>query len=47
MIVGMSRVLVFGPKRLLGQVIEEVQRLGTVHIDRIEAKDGPTVQPLQ
>src|SRR5229473_2860300 len=47
MIVGMSRVLVFGPKRLLGQVIEEVQRLGTVHIDRIEAKDGPAVQPLQ
>ncbi len=47
MIVGMSRVLVFGPKRLLGQVIEEVQRLGTVHIDRIEAKDGPAVQPLR
>lgn len=47
MIVGMSRVLVFGPKRLLGQVIEEVQRLGTVHIDRIEAKEAPAVQPLQ
>ncbi|HVH30372.1 MAG TPA: V-type ATPase 116kDa subunit family protein, partial [bacterium] len=47
MIVGMSRVLVFGPKRLLGQVIEEVQRLGIVHIDRIEAKEAPAVQPLQ
>jgi V/A-type H+-transporting ATPase subunit I len=47
MIVGMSRVLVFGPKRLLSQVIEEVQRLGTVHIDRIEAKEAPAVQPLQ
>src|SRR5574337_1504886 len=47
MIVGMSRVLVFGPKRLLGQVIEEVQRLGTVHIDRVEAKEAPAVQPLQ
>src|SRR5574337_1076994 len=47
MIVEMRRVLVFGPKRLLGQVIEEVQRLGMVHIDRIEAKEAPTVQPLQ
>jgi len=26
MIVEMSRVLVLGPKRLLGQVIDEVQR---------------------
>ncbi len=47
MIVEMSRVLVFGPKRLLGEVIDEVQRLGTVHIDRIEAKDAPEVKPLQ
>src|SRR3990172_6938866 len=27
----MSRVIVLGPKRLLGQVIEEVQRLGALH----------------
>src|SRR5712692_5076065 len=47
MIVEMSRVLVIGPKRLLGQVIEEVQRLGTLHIDRIESDEAPEVTALQ
>ncbi len=41
MIVEMSRVIVLGPKRLLGQVIEEVQRLGSLHADRIEAEEVP------
>lgn len=40
MIVEMRRVLVFGPKRLLGGVVEEVQRIGSLHIDRVEAPDG-------
>src|SRR3989441_7297715 len=47
MIVEMSRVLVLGPKRLLGQVIDEVQRLGTLHIDRIESEEAPEVTALQ
>ncbi len=47
MIVGMSRVLVLGPKRHLGRVIDEIQRLGTLHIDRIEAEEVPQVSPLQ
>lgn len=38
--------MVFGPKRLLGQVIEEVQRLGVLHIDHIESEEAP-VTPLQ
>jgi V/A-type H+-transporting ATPase subunit I len=41
MIVEMHRVLLFGPKRLLGGVLDEVQRIGAVHIDRIEAEEGP------
>jgi len=41
MIVEMRRVLVFGPKRLLAGVLEEVQRLGVVHIDRLEAEETP------
>jgi V/A-type H+-transporting ATPase subunit I len=41
MIVEMRRVLVFGPKRLLGGVIEEVQRVGALHVDRIEAEEAP------
>lgn len=41
MIVEMSRVVVLGPKRLLGQVIEEVQRLGSVHVDHIESEEVP------
>lgn len=40
MIVEMRRVLVFGPKRLLGGVLEEVQRIGSLHIDRVESPDG-------
>ncbi len=47
MIVGMSRILVLGPKRYLGQLIDEVQRLGTLHIDRIESQEIPQVSPLQ
>jgi V/A-type H+-transporting ATPase subunit I len=39
MIVEMSRVLVVGPKRLLSGAIDEVQRIGTVHIDRVETGD--------
>ncbi len=40
MIVEMRRVLVFGPKRLLGGVIDEVQSAGALHIDRIEAEEA-------
>ncbi len=40
MIVEMRRVLVFGPKRLLAPVMEEVQRLGVLHVDRIEAEEA-------
>jgi V/A-type H+-transporting ATPase subunit I len=39
MIVEMSRVLVVGPKRLLGQVIDEVQALGSLHVERIESEE--------
>lgn len=46
MIVEMSRVIVLGPKRLLGQVIDEVQLLGALHIDHIESEEAP-VTPLQ
>jgi V/A-type H+-transporting ATPase subunit I len=46
MIVEMSRVIVLGPKRLLGAVIEEVQRIGVLHIDHIESEEAP-VAPLQ
>lgn len=46
MIVEMSRLMVLGPKRLLGQMIEEVQRLGVLHIDHIESEEAP-VTPLQ
>lgn len=41
MIVDMSRVIVLGPKRLLGQVIDEVQRLGSLHVDHIESEEVP------
>jgi V/A-type H+-transporting ATPase subunit I len=37
----MSRVIVLGPKRLLGDVIEEVQALGSLHIDHIESEEVP------
>ncbi len=38
MIVEMRRVLVFGPKRLLRGVVEEIQRLGALHIERVETE---------
>ena len=41
MIVDMSRVIVLGPKRLLGRVIEDVQRLGSLHVDHIESEEVP------
>jgi V/A-type H+-transporting ATPase subunit I len=41
MIVEMRRLLIFGPKRLLAGVMEEVQRIGVVHIDRIETEEVP------
>ncbi len=41
MIVEMNRVLLFGPKRLLPGVLDAVQRIGAIHIDRIEAEEGP------
>lgn len=41
MIVGMSRVIVLGPKRFLGPAIEEVQRIGSLHIDHIESEEVP------
>src|SRR2546426_788001 len=47
MIVEMSRVPVLGPKRLLGQVMDEVQRLGTLHVDRVESEEAPEVTALQ
>ena len=37
----MSRVIVLGPKRLLGAVIEEVQVLGSLHIDHVESDEVP------
>jgi V/A-type H+-transporting ATPase subunit I len=39
MIVEMSRILVVGPNRLLNGVIDEVQRVGAVHIERVETDD--------
>jgi V/A-type H+-transporting ATPase subunit I len=39
MIVEMSRVLIVGPKRLLSGVVDEVQRVGAVHIDRVETDE--------
>lgn len=46
MIVEMRRVLVFGPKRLLQEVVEEIQRLGALHIERVEA-DDPAIGALR
>lgn len=46
MIVAMSRVIVLGPKRLLAQVIEEVQVVGALHIDHIESEETP-LRPVQ
>lgn len=42
MIVEMSRVLAVGPKRLLAPVLETLQGIGSLHIDRIEADEVPT-----
>src|SRR2546422_114519 len=47
MIVEMSRVLVLGLRGWLGQVIDEVQRLGRLHVDRIESEEAPEVTALQ
>lgn len=47
MIVEMSRVIVLGPKRLLAPVIDEVQRLGALHIDRIESDEAPELSRVQ
>jgi V/A-type H+-transporting ATPase subunit I len=47
MIVEMSRVIVFGPKRLLGHVTEAIQRIGAMHVDRVEAEEVPTVRPME
>ncbi|MDR5683436.1 MAG: hypothetical protein QN163_05345 [Armatimonadota bacterium] len=47
MIVEMSRVIVLGPKRLLGQVTEAIQRVGVMHVDRVEAEEVPSVRPLE
>jgi len=47
MIVAMSQVLVLGPKRLLDSVVEEIQALGTLHIDRIESSGTPDVHALR
>jgi V/A-type H+-transporting ATPase subunit I len=41
MIVQMSRIIVLGPRRLLGAVLDEVQRLGSLHVDRIESDEAP------
>jgi len=40
-IVEMSRVLVVGPKRHLAAVLETVQGVGSLHVDRIEAEEAP------
>lgn len=40
MIVEMRRLFIVGPKRVLPGVIDEVQRVGAVHIARIEAQEG-------
>lgn len=37
----MSQVIVLGPKRLLSRVIEDVQALGSLHIDHIESEAVP------
>ncbi len=42
MIVEMSRVLVVGPKRHLAAVLETVQSVGSLHVDRIEAEEAPS-----
>lgn len=46
MIVEMNRLLIVGPKRLLHPVVDEVQRLGAVHIDRIETEETARVSAM-
>jgi V/A-type H+-transporting ATPase subunit I len=46
MIVEMNRLLIVGPKRLLGAVVEEVQRLGAVHVDRVETEETARVSAM-
>ncbi len=41
MIVTMSRMLAVGPKRLLTPVLEVLQSIGSVHVDRIEGEETP------
>ncbi|MGH2453430.1 MAG: V-type ATP synthase subunit I [bacterium] len=40
MIVAMSRVLAVGPKRLLAPVLEALQSIGSLHVDRIEGAEA-------
>ncbi len=47
MIVEMSRVIVLGPKRRLGEVTDAIQRLGLMHVDRVEAEELPQVRRLE
>ncbi len=47
MIVEMSRVILLGPKRLLGEVTDAVQRLGVMHVDRVEAEEVPQLRPVE
>ncbi|MER3455973.1 MAG: hypothetical protein C4304_03615 [candidate division GAL15 bacterium] len=47
MIVEMSRVILLGPKRLLGEVTDAVQRLGVVHVDRVEAEEALQLRPVE
>jgi len=47
MIVEMSHVMVVGPKRHLSRVIDEIQRLGTLQIDRVESAEIPQLSPLR
>jgi len=41
MIVAMSRVLAVGPKRLLAPVLETLQGIGSLQVDRIEGEETP------
>lgn len=43
----MSRVIVLGPKRRLGEVTDAIQRLGLMHVDRVEAEEVPQLRPVQ
>jgi V/A-type H+-transporting ATPase subunit I len=46
-IVEMSRVIVLGPKRRLGEVTDAIQRLGLMHVDRVEAEEVPQLRPVE